>query len=132
MYTVLISLFVFVSLLMIVVILLQAGKGQGLAGAIGGGMAGQSIFGGRGAGDFLSKATSYLAIGYMILALGLGLIYKSEVEATQQSLIQQRMQEQQQNQVESTLPVAPLDEDLIPQSAPGEAGEEQPAQDNNQ
>lgn len=117
MYTFLIVLFVLMSLMMIVVILLQAGKGQGLAGAIGGGMAGQSIFGGRGAGDFLSKATSYLAVGYMVLALGLGLIYKSEVEATQQSLIQKRMEAQQQDQVESTLPVAPVSpEQTVPQT----------------
>jgi len=120
MYTFLLIMFVLLSLLMVVVILLQAGKGQGLAGAIGGGMAGQSIFGGRGAGDFLSKATTYLAIGYMVLALGLGLIYKSEVEETQQSLIQKRLDAQQQNQVESTLPVAPVDEELIPQAPPAD------------
>ena len=129
MYTFLIVLFVFISLLMVVVILLQAGKGQGLAGAIGGGMAGQSIFGGRGAGDFLSKTTSYLAVGYMILALGLGLIYKSEVEASQQSLIQQRMQEQQENQVESTLPMAPVEDELIPQSPPAEDNNQTPEKD---
>ena len=131
MYTFLIILFVFISLLMVVVILLQAGKGQGLAGAIGGGMVGQSMFGGRGAGDLLSKVTTYLAVGYMVLALGLGLIYKSEVETTQQSLIQQRMEQQQQNQVESTLPVAPVQDDLIPQTpAPAEESDEAPAQDN--
>lgn len=119
MYTFLISLFVLLSLLMIVVILLQAGKGQGLAGAIGGGMAGQSIFGGRGAGDFLSKATTYLAVGYMILALGLGFIYKGEVEETQKSLIQQRTEEQQSNEVESTLPVAPVEgQNAVPQTPP--------------
>ena len=129
MYTFLIVLFVLISLLMIVIILLQAGKGQGLAGAIGGGMAGQSIFGGRGAGDFLSKTTSYLAVGYMILALGLGLIYKSEVEASQQSLIQQRMQEQQENQVESTLPMAPVEDELIPQTPPAEDNNKAPEQD---
>jgi preprotein translocase subunit SecG len=126
MYTFLIIMFVLLSLLMIVVILLQAGKGQGLAGAIGGGMAGQSIFGGRGAGDFLSKTTSYLAIGYMVLALGLGLIYKSEVEETQQSLIQKRLDAQQENQVESTLPVAPVQDDLIPQAAPVEEDNQSP------
>jgi len=131
MYTFLIILFVFISLLMIVIILLQAGKGQGLAGAIGGGMAGQSMFGGRGAGDFLSKTTSYLAVAYMVLALGLGLIYKSEVETTQQSLIQQRMEQQEQNQVESSLPVAPVEDDLIPQTpVPAEGADQTPEQDN--
>jgi len=106
MYTFLVTLFVIMSFLMIVVILLQAGKGQGLAGAIGGGMAGQSMFGGRGAADFLTKATTYLAVSYMVLALGIGLIYKSEAEETQKSLIERKMEEQQANEQPSSLPVA--------------------------
>jgi preprotein translocase subunit SecG len=109
MYTFLVVLFVLLSFLMIVVILLQAGKGQGLAGAIGGGMAGQSIFGGRGAGDFLSKATTYIATGYMILAIAIGLIYKTEAEETQKSLIQKRMETQQSNEAASPLPLAPVE-----------------------
>ena len=98
MYTLLIILFVLVCFAMVVVILLQAGKGQGLAGSIGGGGAGGSVFGGRGAADFLSKATTWIAAIYMVLAIVIGYIYKSEAEATQQSLIEQRMQD---------VPVAP-------------------------
>ncbi len=115
MYTFLVTLFVILSFSMIVIILLQAGKGQGLAGAIGGGMAGQSIFGGRGAADFLTKATTYLATAYMILALGIGLIYKSEAEETQKSLIQKKMEEQQANEQPSSLPVAIPGGDAIPE-----------------
>ncbi len=115
MYTFLVTLFVILSFSMIVIILLQAGKGQGLAGAIGGGMAGQSIFGGRGAADFLTKATTYLATAYMILALGIGLIYKSEAEETQKSLIQKKMEEQQANEQPSSLPVAIPSGDAIPE-----------------
>ncbi len=115
MYTFLVTLFIILSFSMIVIILLQAGKGQGLAGAIGGGMAGQSIFGGRGAADFLTKATTYLAAAYMILALGIGLIYKSEAEETQKSLIQKKMEEQQANEQPSSLPVAIPSGDAIPE-----------------
>lgn len=115
MYTFLVTLFVVFSFAMIVVILLQAGKGKGLAGAIGGGMAGQSIFGGRGAADFLTKATTYLAVSYMVLALAIGLIYKSEAEETQTSLIQKKMEEQQANEQPSSLPVANPGGDLIPE-----------------
>lgn len=116
MYTFLVTIFVILSFLMIIIILLQAGKGQGLAGAIGGGMAGQSIFGGRGAGDFLSKATSYIATFYMALALVIGLIYKNEADETQKSLIQKRTEEQQ-NVPTSTLPVAPLQQETQEPSA---------------
>ncbi len=93
MYTFLVILFVLLSFLMVVVILLQAGKGQGLSGSIGGGMAGQTMFGARGAADFLSKTTTYIAAGYMILAIIMGVMYKSESEEAQQSLIEQRVQE---------------------------------------
>ncbi len=124
MYTFLVILFVLLSFLMVVVILLQAGKGQGLSGSIGGGMAGQTMFGARGAADFLSKTTTYIAAGYMILAIIMGVLYKSESEEAQQSLIEQRMQEEQQSIPESTLPVAPLEE--APTQAP--AGDQQDQQ----
>jgi preprotein translocase subunit SecG len=127
MYTFLVVLFVLLSFLMIVVILLQAGKGKGLAGAIGGGSAGQAIFGGRGAGDFLSKATTYIATAYMLLALAIGLIYKSEAEETQKSLIQKRMEEQQSEQVASPLPLAPIEDGSLQQPQP----QETPAPENN-
>ncbi len=95
---------------MVVVILLQAGKGQGLAGAIGGGAAGTSIFGGRGAADFLSKATTWLAALYMALAVLIGVLYKNEAQEAQQSLIQQRVQEQQNTLPETNVPLAPIEQ----------------------
>lgn len=113
MYTFLVILFVLLSFTMIIVILLQAGKGQGLAGAIGGGAAGGSVFGGRGAADFLSKATTWIAAGYMVLAIIIGYIYKSEAEQTQQSLIEQRMDEQPA-MPQSDLPVAPIPQQQQP------------------
>ncbi|HHJ52237.1 MAG TPA: preprotein translocase subunit SecG [Caldithrix abyssi] len=109
MYTFLVILFVLISLIMVVVILLQAGKGQGLAGSIGGGMGGSSIFGGRGAADFLSKATAWVAALYMIFAIIIGIMYKTEAEEAQKSLIQKRA-EQQQAQPLPNIPIAPVPE----------------------
>lgn len=108
MYTFLIIIFILLSFSMVVVILLQAGKGQGLAGSIGGGMGGSAIFGGRGAADFLSKATSWIAALYLIFALLIGVIYKSEAESAQKSLIEKRM-EQEEAQTVPSIPVAPID-----------------------
>ncbi|MCB0281423.1 MAG: preprotein translocase subunit SecG [Calditrichae bacterium] len=127
MYTFLVVLFVLLSAIMIVVILLQAGKGQGLAGSIGGGMGGNAIFGGRGAGDFLSKTTTYIATAYMVLALAIGLIYKSEAEETQKSLIQKRMEEQQTEQSASPLPLAPIEDGTLqqPESTPAPENQNQ-------
>lgn len=107
MYTFLVIMFIIVSFAMVIVILLQAGKGQGLAGAIGGGAGGSSVFGGRGAADFLSKATTWAAILYMAFAVLIGVLYKSEADSAQQSLIQQRAQ-QQEAMPAPNLPVAPV------------------------
>jgi preprotein translocase subunit SecG len=104
MYTFLLILFVFVCFGLVVVILLQAGKGQGLAGTFGGPGAG-AVFGGRGAATFLSKATGILATVYIALCLLIGYIYKSENEVQRESLIQQ---ESQQEAPVSSVPLAPI------------------------
>ncbi len=69
MFIALITFHVLVCLALILVVLLQSSKGEGLAGsAFGGGGGGISgaVFGGRGAGTFLSKATTVLAVVFMI------------------------------------------------------------------
>jgi preprotein translocase subunit SecG len=53
---------------LIVIVLLQADKGEGLAGAFGGG-ASSTVFGERGAGGFMSKLTTTMAIVFMITSL---------------------------------------------------------------
>ena len=60
---------VLISLLLVVTVLLQSGKGGGLAGAIGGGMASSSVLGGRTAATFLSKATAILATAFILSCL---------------------------------------------------------------
>ncbi len=61
-------LYVILCLLLIVVILLQAGKGGGMGVAFGG-AASQSMFTSTGAGNFLTRLTSILAIFFMIFSL---------------------------------------------------------------
>jgi preprotein translocase subunit SecG len=51
---------------LILVVLMQSSKGEGLAGAFGGGGLSGAVFGGRGAATFLSKATTVLAILFMV------------------------------------------------------------------
>ena len=98
MVTFLIVLFVVVCFGMVVSILLQSSKGQGLAGTFGGAGA-SAVFGGRGAATFLSKTTSILAVSYMVLCLLIGYFYKAETEVARESLMQQEVEGQ------STLPV---------------------------
>lgn len=60
--------YVFITVVMILVVLLQAGRGGGLGTALGGG-ASQGVFGGGGGADFLAKLTQGLAAGFMICAV---------------------------------------------------------------
>jgi preprotein translocase subunit SecG len=56
------------SFILIVLILLQRGRGGGLAGALGG-MGGQSAFGSK-AGDVFTRITSVVAIVWILLCVG--------------------------------------------------------------
>lgn len=73
--TILLILFIPVCILLILMVLLQAGKGGGLSGAFGGMGSSQPFLGARGTADFLSKFTVYLAIAFMALSLVLSVIY---------------------------------------------------------
>src|SRR5262245_44366573 len=69
MSTVLTILHVLVCLFLIMVVLLQAGKGGGMGLAFGGNS--QTVFGGSGAGNFLTRLTSITAIVYLVTSLTL-------------------------------------------------------------
>src|SRR5262249_58437025 len=61
---------VFVCLFLILVVLLQAGKGGGMGIAFGG-AGSQTVFGSSGAGNFLTRLTSITAGVFLITSLGL-------------------------------------------------------------
>jgi preprotein translocase subunit SecG len=60
---------------LIMVVLMQSAKGEGLAGAFGGSGITGAVFGGRGAATFLSKATTVLAIAFFLSSLVLSFIF---------------------------------------------------------
>jgi preprotein translocase subunit SecG len=70
----LIFLHVVVSILLIMAVLLQSGKGTGLAGTFGGTGVTGGVFGGRGAAPFLAKATTVFAVLFMLTAISLNFI----------------------------------------------------------
>lgn len=61
-------IYTLITVVLILVVLLQAGRGGGLGTALGGG-ASQSVFGGSGGADFLARLTQGLAIGFMVCAV---------------------------------------------------------------
>ena len=96
-----VHLFVCVALIMIV--LLQTGKGADMGAAFGGGSS-QTLFGSTGASTFLSKATTVAAIVFMLTSLTLAYIsshrYKSSVMSDTPAPIEE--------QAEQSVPQIPL------------------------
>lgn len=75
MYTFLIVLLVLASVLLIAVVLLQAGKGGGLSATFGGvGTSPDSFFGTRQMGNVLTKASWYLGGAFLLLGFVLSLM----------------------------------------------------------
>ena len=72
-YYAIVTLHVIVCIILVLVVLLQSGKGADLAGAFGGG-ATQTAFGSRGPASFLSKMTTIAAIIFMLTSVGLSMI----------------------------------------------------------
>src|SRR5436189_6314832 len=73
MYAFLLVVHLFVCISLVAVVLIQSGKGGGLAGGAFGGSA-QTVFGGRGATDFITRATMVLGAAFFITSLTLALI----------------------------------------------------------
>ena len=120
--TVLIVVHVMNCLLLIVVVLLQSSKGGGLAGAFGGGGASQAVFGGRGAGTFLSRTTTVLAIIFMLTSLSLTVLGRRKVARA--SALQRVLQQEARTPV-PTQGLAPRETPVEP--LPAEGGGEAPA-----
>ena len=68
-YTFLIILHILICLVLILIVLLQAGKGADMGAAFGG--SSQTVFGSSGAGTFLGKMTAGVAILFMLTSLAL-------------------------------------------------------------
>ena len=87
------ALHVVVCVILVLVVLLQSGKGADLAGAFGGG-ATQTAFGSRGPASFLSRMTTIAAVVFMITSIALSMIStkreasKSILETTKQESAQ--------------------------------------------
>jgi preprotein translocase subunit SecG len=106
---------------MVLVILLQSGKGGGLAGAFGGG--GSTIFGGRGAGTVLTRATMILGCLFFVTSLSLALLSTQGGGTTSgKSLIQEeakRAAGSQPTQGSGTTP--PAGQQTLPSGTPAPA-----------
>ncbi len=93
MFDILIIVYVIVCIALIVIVLLQSGKGDGLAGVFGAGGGSQTLFGSR-TGDVLTKSTTALAILFMVLSLALAFFsgHRGKTISEEAELIGRRME----------------------------------------
>jgi preprotein translocase subunit SecG len=87
-YFMLVTLHIVICGLLIVVIMLQSGEAADLAGAFGG-AGSQTAFGPRGAATFLSKATTWCAIMFMLTSMALTMHQNTTVASAGSSVLQQ-------------------------------------------
>ena len=87
MYSIVLFIELVISILLIIAVLMQASKGGGLAGSFGGSNIG-TVFGVRRTSDFLTKATTYLAGAFLVLAFIINFLFLPRSGEQQQSVIQ--------------------------------------------
>src|SRR6202790_2436906 len=87
-YFVLVTLHILVCGLLIIVVLLQSGEAADLAGAFGG-AGSQTAFGPRGAATFLSKATTWCAIMFMLTSMAMTMHQNTTAASSGNSVLQQ-------------------------------------------
>lgn len=113
---ILIVLHILAAVAIIVLVLLQQGRGADMGAAFGGGS--QTLFGARGSANFLSRLTALIATVFLFTSLSLAFIYtqRSQPKSVTDETVEQ--------------PVAPVpaDQDIpeTPQSAPGGDGSDIP------
>ncbi|WP_448565469.1 preprotein translocase subunit SecG [Thalassotalea ganghwensis] len=81
MYQILIVVYLIVALCLIGLVLIQQGKGADMGASFGAGSS-ATIFGSSGSGNFLTKATTWLAIAFFAISLVLGNLTANRVKAT--------------------------------------------------
>ena len=118
MFTFLVVIIALIAFLMTVVVLLQSGRGGGLAGIASGG-ATRQVLGTRQAPDLLEKATWTLASIFIVLCI-LSNFFISEEQA--ESVIQQRATQGGTQQQQAPLPPAQGEQAPLPGSGSNGSG----------
>jgi preprotein translocase subunit SecG len=130
MFTLLIIIHVVVSIVLIISILLQSGQAGGLSGAFGGGGGNQTLFGGRGAATFLTKATTYLGAAFMAVSFLLAMVqaHRGQPASEGRNLIQDAMQPAASAPAEPGVGETPAGSQEIPVGTGSEAAPLLPAE----
>lgn len=79
-YQVLIVAYVLIALTLIGLVLIQQGKGADMGASFGAGSS-ATVFGSGGSGNFLTKATTWLAVAFFVISLVLGNLTANRTKA---------------------------------------------------
>jgi preprotein translocase subunit SecG len=79
MYGIFLVFYILIAVALIVLVLIQHGKGADIGAAFGSG-ASNTVFGSQGSGGFLFKLTGWLAAGFFVIALVLGYMVNSQYQ----------------------------------------------------
>jgi preprotein translocase subunit SecG len=110
---------IIVAVALILIVLLQTGKGADMGAAFGGGSS-QTLFGGGGASTFLSRLTTFAAIIFMFTSLGLAYLssHRAIRSVTSQIVIPTT---EQTEQAPSEVPVQPAAKEVDVAKSPVQA-----------
>jgi preprotein translocase subunit SecG len=106
--TVLLSLLVIDALALITLILIQQGKGADVGAAFGSGSS-NTVFGSSGGATAMTRLTTWLAIGFFVIAFGLAYTAKERSEQAGNLGIPQVIERSSENALD-----LPLSDDLAP------------------
>jgi preprotein translocase subunit SecG len=116
-YEILIVIYLIVAIALVGFVLIQQGKGADMGASFGAGSS-ATIFGSSGSGNFMTRATTWLAIAFFAISLVLGNLTASKVKQTDEWNDLSTPVEQQ----------IPAD---VPASAEAATNEDVPASDDN-
>ncbi|HMB39816.1 MAG TPA: preprotein translocase subunit SecG [Wenzhouxiangellaceae bacterium] len=86
---------------LIAIVLVQRGPGATMGAAFGSGASG-TVFGSRGAGNFLTRTTSWLAVGFFAISLSLAILATSlSSQGGADSALSESVMDQQEQPVQS-------------------------------
>ncbi|HXZ13123.1 MAG TPA: preprotein translocase subunit SecG [Candidatus Sulfotelmatobacter sp.] len=120
---ILVTLHVLVCFVLVIVIMLQSGSAADLAGAFGG-AGSQTAFGPRGAATFLSRATTWCAIVFMMTSLTLS-VKRAPTEVPSTGSVLEQTQKQGPAPA-NPAPAPPIQVPLQPAPAQGQPPASQP------
>lgn len=107
MFSIVLTIHLVVAFILIVLVLLQHGKGADAGANFGGGSSSQSVFGGGGSNNFLLKVTAIVAAIFFVTSLTLAYLGAKQTKGYQSVVQKPVATEEKKNNNDTKAPVIP-------------------------